>query len=83
MLARPLSPVSEPRLMTADDDPVDFPPSIPPSVSLSSPLSCSSSQTLQQSRLFLLYLFRSDCNLIADKSDTGQLLVAVLLGSAV
>lgn len=65
--------------MTADDDPVDFPPSISPSA----PPSCGSSQTLQQSRLFLLYLLRSDCNRIADKSDTGQLLVALLLGSAV
>lgn len=32
VLARPLSPVSEPRLMTADDDPVVFPPSHPPSL---------------------------------------------------
>lgn len=31
VLARPLSPVSEPRLMTADDDPVVFPPSHTPS----------------------------------------------------
>lgn len=32
VLARPLSPVSEPRLMTADDDPVVFPPSHTPSL---------------------------------------------------
>lgn len=32
VLARPLSPVSEPRLMTADDDPVVCPPSHTPSL---------------------------------------------------